>query len=625
MDRVALVNMPWSSLKVGSIALGILKNCLQREQITADVLYLNMRLARLMDLKIYERISLTHLIGEWLFSQHLFGAYGSGELKNSYADIVGDDAANGNRYVASLLKGMGIDFEYISQQIISQFIDACLTDVRWENYRVVGFTSVFGQNLASLLLAKKIKDRFPTTSIVFGGANVQSPMGQALLTAFDWVDYVVDGEGEATFPALVKNIFRGNPYKRLPRVSFRRGDDVIVDQGPAPLICLNDSPIPDYTDYFQQLTSSGLLGPVEPVLLFESSRGCWWGEKVHCTFCGLNGQSMKYRSKSPERIVHEVLAQSRRYKTLVFEAVDNILDMDAFSDLLPQLAGGDFDLELFYEVKSSLTKKQVEMLQAAGVRHIQPGMESLDTEILRLMRKGVTAMQNIQLLKWCREREINVLWNLLYGFPGETPAQYKQMLETISLITHLQPPSQAPRIQLQRFSPYYAEAERFGIRNIKPESLYYYIYPEAKVSLNDIAYYFDYSLDRLQEDPERYIRPLKETIVRWHKAFSKRKIFFQFRRGPEFIELQDNRPLSSSEEVGRTRRIVLTGVESDVYLFCDPGRSFKQIYDYVTTKPGRQLTEGHIRQLLDEFVRGKLMYTENNKYLSLALPARRDF
>ncbi len=36
---------------------------------------------------------------------------------------------------------------------------------------------------------------------------------------------------------------------------------------------------------------------------YETSRGCWWGQKKHCTFCGLNPLGMNYRAKSPERAV----------------------------------------------------------------------------------------------------------------------------------------------------------------------------------------------------------------------------------------------------------------------------------------------------------------------------------
>ncbi len=71
-----------------------------------------------------------------------------------------------------------------------------------------------------------------------------------------------------------------------------------------------------------------------------------------------------------------------------------------FRTLLPLLAQAHLDLELDYELKTNLSRSQVELLKAAGVRAAQLGIESLATPVLRLMSKEVSAVQNIQTLKW---------------------------------------------------------------------------------------------------------------------------------------------------------------------------------------------------------------------------------
>ena len=60
-----------------------------------------------------------------------------------------------------------------------------------------------------------------------------------------------------------------------------------------------------------------------------------------------------------------------------------------------------------------LRKSQLQTMVAGGVTRIQPGIESLSTSILRLMRKGTSRLQNIQLLKWCADLQLNVAWNFL--------------------------------------------------------------------------------------------------------------------------------------------------------------------------------------------------------------------
>lgn len=612
MSPVALVNMPWSSARQGSIALGILKRVLRRERISSDTFYFNIRLASRMNLKVYEAISNIFLVGDWLFAQHLFGELGSAELKNSYADVA-RDRQNGAK---PLIDSLNINHEQIIRDIIPAFIEECLGQVDWSRYEIVGFASTFTQHLSSLLLAREIKHRFPSIKIVMGGANVEGVMGEETLRAFDWIDYVVDGEAEQNFPKLVNNILNGKFDEPLPGISFRRGNEIVIHQERPPMISLDRVPIPDYTDYFKELENSGLRERVHPFVLFESSRGCWWGEKAHCTFCGLNGQSMKYRTKSPRRVLREIISQSIRFQTLNFGAVDNILDMKSFKDVLPQLAERDLDLELFYEVKSNLNEHQVDLLRAAGVRYIQPGIESLNTQVLKLMRKGVTAMQNIQLLRWLSERRFRVTWSILYGFPGETRGLYEEMLPTIFLLMHLIPPVHTVKIVVDRFSPYFFDSERLGIKNVQPKSMYSYMYPERRVNLQNIAYHFDYSLNDSQEDPQNYITPVKEAVILWQRLFEARKVFFEYRKGPDFIELLDNRPFSQHGETS-ARKTVLKGSEKVLYEFCLTSRSFQAIVRHA----GAGSDPKEVQRILNGFVENKLMFREKDRYLSLAMPS----
>src|SRR5205807_8166536 len=133
---------------------------------------------------------------------------------------------------------------------------------------------------------------------------------------------------------------------------------------------------------------STVSSSVVPSLLFETSRGCWWGAKSHCTFCGLNGGAMAFRSKSSGRVMEELNYLVDKWHIDQVEAVDNILDMKYSNNVLPALALSPRPVHLFYEVKANLTRKQVQMLQRAGVRRIQPGIESLSDHVLQLMRKG---------------------------------------------------------------------------------------------------------------------------------------------------------------------------------------------------------------------------------------------
>ena len=97
---------------------------------------------------------------------------------------------------------------------------------------------------------------------------------------------------------------------------------------------------------------------------------------------------MTFRKKKPSRVYEELMELSGKYRCLTFNATDNIIDMDYFHELLPKLAETEVDFQIFYEVKANLRKDHIQKLAAAGVTQIQPGIESLNSEILRRCEKA---------------------------------------------------------------------------------------------------------------------------------------------------------------------------------------------------------------------------------------------
>ena len=231
---------------------------------------------------------------------------------------------------------------------------------------------------------------------------------------------------------------------------------------------LDELPFPDYDDYFRTLRTVGAPASLGVHVLFETARGCWWGERAKCTFCGLNGQTMTFRAKSPGRALDEIRHLATRYNTGFLRAVDNIMAESYFVELLPRLAALALNADIFYEITPNLRKAQVQALARARVTNVQAGVENLNSHILRLMRKGTTALKNVEFLRWCEAAGVYVDWNLLFGFPGETTEDYADALRTAELVTHLKPPSSIGRIRLDRFSDNFDRGEELGLTTSGP-------------------------------------------------------------------------------------------------------------------------------------------------------------
>ena len=310
---------------------------------------------------------------------------------------------------------------------------------------MVGFTTMFQQNCSSLAVMRELKKRRPEVITAIGGSNCEGEMGKELFDRFPEIDYLGRGECDHSFVDLVRSLRNGHGGQPTPGILSRRSTGNGNGGAPGARPCsreptsktpslrhplrsvdLEKLPHPDFSDFFAQLPLTNFGDQIAPALQMETSRGCWWGAKQHCTFCGLNAEGMAYRAKSGPRALEEMEAQIKKYGIRQIQVVDNILDMQYFKSVLPYLVERPI-ADLYYETKANLSKAQVKMLADSGIRWIQPGIESLSDSTLKLMAKGVTELQNIQLLKWCMEFGVSVDWNFLYGFPGERDEELEQV------------------------------------------------------------------------------------------------------------------------------------------------------------------------------------------------------
>ncbi len=606
--QIALVNMPFSYAKYPSIQLGTLSALLKSNGIPVDCHHLNVRFAHLIGVELHESICEKRaLFGEWLFSLLLFR---DNPKRAEYPQVfkpVFEQAAQ------ECGKPVGY-FEEMATRIAPQFLTWALRSIDWGQYKLVGFTSTFDQNVASLTMAKLIKDLYPEVAIVFGGANFDGEMGLEHLRAFPFIDYVVIGEGEQTFLPFVQQLLDGNMDCIPDGVAYRKADQIQFTRNPTLFSDFAQTGPPDYDDYYHLLAELGQTAQgLDRILLYEGSRGCWWGEKHHCTFCGLNAQSMKFRAKEPAQVLREIADLSRRYDAVRFRLVDNIIDMGYIDDLFGKLAVDHCDLDVFIETKSNLQKRQIQTLAAGGVKCMQPGLESLSLNQLRVMDKGATPMQNIICLKWSQYYHVMVSWNILLGFPGETNEDYQRQLDLIPSLLHLQPPEATGKFWLQRFSPYFTRPHEYGVRITGPGMAYEYVYDGRQLDLKKIAYDFEYELDNWPVDPHLY-QKLVSAIEGWQRMHrSGDKPFLYYSKAPTYVTIYDGR-----NPTAPTRRRY-EGLAALVIEICNESpKSAEQIRVAVAGRA--EAGDEQLSAVLSDLTAARILYEERGKCFTLAIP-----
>ncbi|HET8547219.1 MAG TPA: hypothetical protein VFL57_04405, partial [Bryobacteraceae bacterium] len=201
----------------------------------------------------------------------------------------------------------------------------------------------------------------------------------------------------------------------------------------------------------------------------------------------------------------------------------------------------------------------------------QPGIESFSNHVLKLMRKGVTGVQNIQLLKWSEEVGIAPAWNLLAGFPDESPAEYEQMAKLLALLMHLEPPTGCAPIRLDRFSPLFNQAEAVGLRRVRPTLAYYYVFPLGRRELARLAYFFDFDYADGRK-VESYLGPMHSAVAKWRNARFQSDEKLRPRLDATIqdggaIHIVDTRECASSADHW------LSGIDAELLLACDSAQA----------------------------------------------------
>ncbi|WP_293153155.1 RiPP maturation radical SAM C-methyltransferase [Okeania sp. SIO2C9] len=618
---IHLVYMPFGSITHPPLALGLFKAQLQQAGIPCRVHHFNLRFAQQINFGAYETIALFKgvqtQISEWLFAEAAWGEP-IGPDAEEFLELCGEELGN-----VPHVPNMKTWLRQIRQEIVPAFLDECVQSLRDAgDVEVVTFSCTFFQTLASVALGRRLKQEFPLVKLTYGGACFHDEMGDELIRKIPWIDAVSVGETDDVIVPFFQAMLANKPPEGLQGILYRHGSDevqVAAPYQPVTAQVLDALPAPNFDDFFTDAAAVGLTqAPSWQKALFlpyESSRGCWWGQKRHCTFCGLNADGINYRAKSAENLLNTFEYFARRYPIArTYRATDNILENDYFESLLPVLQEKPFgeDLQLFYEVRVTMTREQIKAMADARITCVQPGIESLSSHILKLMNKGTITLQNVFFLKCCREYGVMVLWNNLIRFPGETQEDYRQMAELIPKLVHFAPPpGGSPKVECHRFSPYFSEKERW-LESMQPAAWYGGLFPSDRINLSRIAYYFDAVWKDTLEDEvyDEVVIAVLEWIRVWRKSQELPRLIYRF--------TADGNLLIEDTRWGRFQVWQLNAAEASIYQAIDAPITGKQLLKKLRGTAAGYLTKEEVSGVLAKFIDGEFALESDGFYLGIA-------
>lgn len=497
-----LVVPPFARFDMPHFGVHLLQACANREDFRVAVIYAGMYLAREIGKRAYRAMfTLSEgahpaMYGERVFARAAYDAPFLGRNTETLVGLHHEVNVGSSREV--------IDHAFLVRitQHAEDWVERMAEAIACLGAPIVGFSAMFEQTAAAVALLRRVKQRAPATLTLFGGANAFGEMADGIAALCPAIDYVFSGESERAFPAFLAGEGR--------RSRVIHGE---------PFLDLDSLPTPDYSDYYAQYRACLGEDPEAEkqfLLPYETSRGCWWGQKHHCTFCG--EAVMRYREKSADRVISELGDLLEKHPSRNVFNVDDIMPLSYFKTLIPRLGKEIPGITMFYEQKANLTLAKVLALHSAGISIIQPGLEALSSSLLRRMDKGLLARQNIALLRYARAALMNLIWSLLCCLPGDGPDDYAGYPGLLPLLRHLEPPRFLARTRILRFSPYHKWPERHGIQDLRPAAGYADVLPEG-FDASRLAFRFDGEFANVEKNAPALFDTIQKEVLAWQQAW----------------------------------------------------------------------------------------------------------
>ena len=293
--------------------------------------------------------------------------------------------------------------------------------------------------------------------------------------------------------------------------------------------------------------------------------------------------------------------------------MDNLIPSNA-DDVFASIEGLEKDLKMFSEIRADTPLRTLLLMGKAGMSEVQVGIEALSSRLLKKMRKGTSVIQNIEIMKNCEAQQVpKLVGNLILQFPGSDERDVEETMKNLDFVFPFSPLKGIP-FWLGYYSYVWKNPESFSIKRAKNHPNYSYIFPE---DILDKLRLMIQGYKGQKRKQKRLWKPVQEKIKKWKKFYE------QLRTGPNsepIISYQDGKDfLIIRHKISKQKTIVhrLKGLSRQIYLFCEHNRSIAEILSHFPGLDSLKLVP-FLRMMVDK----KVMFCEQDRYLSLAVPLR---
>lgn len=325
-------------------------------------------------------------------------------------------------------------------------------------FKYIGFTVMPGpQAKQGIPLARKIKEEFPLTIMIWGGYFPTSHFKVILNSGF--VDFIINGPGDHAFPQLINALENDKPFELIKNVIYRSNGNIIKNAKEDLLEQDSLAPLPyDKLDSFypiEKYLGKTYLGNY--TLAYHSSIGC----PFTCSFCAVvPTYEARWKAKSAQHVYRDVKYIKEKWGADAIEFHDNNFfvsekrSVEFAKLILPEKMSwwGMARIDTMHKFKD----ESLALIRKSGCKIIFFGAESGNDKILEQLDKGgtQTGEQILSFAKRLKEFDIIPEYSFVLGTPAATQAEVMKQIEfDIDFIKKVKAINKKTEIVLYTYSP----------------------------------------------------------------------------------------------------------------------------------------------------------------------------
>ena len=336
-------------------------------------------------------------------------------------------------YIATILENQGYEVNLIDNDALKWSDDELLRFIEETHPDLVGFSILTASCFNAHRLAKEIKRIYPNIKILYGGPSA-TIYPERLMKKYDFVDYLILGEGEYTTLNLIRELENEQNLKSVKGLVYRDNETIVFNEAALPIRDLDELPFPNRnllkTNYDLSLSWGDFkvrftVGTYTGML---TSRGC----SNSCRFCQAWSNHNGWRGRSAENVVEELeLLKGQGYKHVFFVDDNFSADKKRVFEICKLIK--ERGLKVYWSVEMSVENGSYEMFKAmkeAGCDSILFGFESANQRILDYYCKRITPELSRKTVEDARRAGIScVIGTFLLGAPDESYEEAKRTVD----------------------------------------------------------------------------------------------------------------------------------------------------------------------------------------------------